>query len=976
MRRFFKVGFFVAVSFWGFAQNDQTGVVRGKVVDGSGTALPGTTVQLAWADGSNGKVVVTDADGQYRAGFLKPGVYVLTATLAGFETQKIKEIVVSAGQTRTVNLALNTTTQTLEESLVVTLELPLIERNTTEYPSVLNDDQVDRLPVSSTATDLIAFTAGARSNQVWGGSTEQANAYQLDGVGVNSPGFGGSFLLPNVRWIKEFQVKGLGAGAEYGNFQGGLINIVTRSGSNTLEGNLEFLYESESLNGSNLVPLEDGGEEDQFAELNFDIAGPLIKDKLYYFFSLEQQDTDTRIVDIANSTASSIAFLADQEQRTERKALAKLTYQASSLDTFNLYVGWDDVQTDNRGLDSFTRIEATTDQDSPALLYNVSWERVLGTNHFLEVKVTGYDGDNDNKPKNGNTPGVQILGGNRELGRNAPYTRLQGLTSNSLAIKLDSLYTLGSTLHQVKMGVDYERGTWLEQRIRNGNMTWRPEEGDGPFDFNNPASWGFISSDWGGNIRLDAETLNAAAYVQDYITLTPQLDVSIGARYGKWQGDVTPGFGGGSQFRAADDSAIDPRIGLVWQVDQETKHVVKAHWGRFHQSIFALLFDRAQGTNAFQDLEYWDWDGNDVPDLDRVYTRDDLDDLFVFFDSDSVSQENGPVLDYEQPYVDQIVLGYEYAFSPEWKVGLTYVNRENKNILSLVDRNMDQNYTAFHNVEVIDYRSGNPVLDASGQPLVLETVYLSNQDILDRGWAPGLTDAQVEALSYNPDLVLTNADDAERSFDQFQLQLDRRGRVWDLGVSITHTDLEGNFYSVSGYDDPFGTGAGAFVNPNQRINFYGNMPNYAEWDFKVRFSGDLPYGFRGGAFFRYDSGDFYTPSYTIDRRNDDFIAEDGEYFNPRHFSAVSGQPIYLEGRGSREYDAFHRLDLHLDKVFNLNRLKWIIGLDAFNVYGADAVTNLKSSVNGQDASDPTSLFGATRSRQAPRVLRISTSLRW
>ena len=71
---------------------------------------------------------------------------------------------------------------------------------------------------------------------MFGGSTNQANLYQLDGVTVNAPGTGGSFLLPNVDWLEDFKVIALGAGAEYGNFQGGLINMVTKSGNNTLQG--------------------------------------------------------------------------------------------------------------------------------------------------------------------------------------------------------------------------------------------------------------------------------------------------------------------------------------------------------------------------------------------------------------------------------------------------------------------------------------------------------------------------------------------------------------------------------------------------------------------------------------------------------------------------------------------------------------------------------------------------------------------
>ena len=102
------------------------------------------------------------------------------------------------------------------------------------------------------------FTPGGSNQQLWGGSTDQANDYQLDGVTVNSPGYGGSYLLPNVDWIEELQVKGLGAGAEYGNFQGGVVNIVTKSGGNETHGGVRFYYEDASLRTPTSTPSRPG----------------------------------------------------------------------------------------------------------------------------------------------------------------------------------------------------------------------------------------------------------------------------------------------------------------------------------------------------------------------------------------------------------------------------------------------------------------------------------------------------------------------------------------------------------------------------------------------------------------------------------------------------------------------------------------------------------------------------------------------
>lgn len=976
-----RCGFLFLIATWAWAQTDQTGVIRGKVIDENGDPVPGVTIRSSLEDGAYPKTAFSDEAGMFRIGFLKPGKYQLVAEMTGFLTSELKDVRVSAAQVVPVTITMKVG---LAEVLVVTSQERLIDTATTEYSSVLDEEITERLPVSRTATDLVEFTPGARAGQVWGGSTDQANNFQFDGVTVNSPGFGGSFLLPNVSWIKEFQVKGLGAGAEYGNFQGGLVNIVTKSGSNTFAGEVEYLYETQSWNSSNLVVAEEGDEPDMAGEFNANVSGAIVKDKFYYFFSAEQQNRVDNIVDVAQSEAQdSVVFIDQQEDRTETKLFGKLTWQASALDTLNLVLGLDDVETDYRGLSSFVAPEATTNQDSPAFFYNFSWERPISDEYFLEVKVTGYDGEDNREPRNGDIPGVQLLNGNRDEFTNARYLRTRDLTSNALSINLDAFFALGETTHHVKLGGTYDQGTWLETRTRNGNFTWRPESApDLPFDPNDPATWDFISSDWGGDIRLDAETLNAAVFVQDYVTLTDWMELSIGARYAKWEGDATPGDGSGSKFTALSDTGFAPRIGATFDLARNDEWIAKIHWGRYYQNMFSLFFDRVVGVNAFQDVEYWDWIDDALPELGRAYTEAERDQYFEFFDSDSTSQENGPVQDYNHPYVEQLVVGLEKKIGDDWKVGLTYVNRENQNILALVDLNLASNYTLFHDVEVIDYRSGLPVLDQNGSPLVLDSVYISNDDILYEGWAPGMTEAQIDALTYDPEYVLTNADDAFRELDQFQFLVEGSTSKMYLHFSVTHSELVGNFFSVNGYDDPDGIGAGAYVYPNEQINYVGNLQNAPEWEAKLRLTYDLPWDLRTGVFYRYDSGEFYTPAYDIDRRNHDFVASNGEFFSPDHFYSVSGQRIFLESRGNRNYESFSRLDLRLDKAFRFNDTRLLIGLDVFNALNEDAVTLVENEILYDVLESPdgdetmSSQYGRTIRRQNPREVRLLLSYRW
>ena len=955
-------------------QGDQTGLLRVVVTDAAGGLLPGVSVEASWEDGSNPRRALTGPDGQAVLPALPPGLYHVTASLEGFQTARREGLSVRSGTSTRVPMTLEL--GAVEEVVTVVANRPLIETSTTELSTRLSAEDTELLPISRQATDLVKFTPGGSNSALWGGSTSQANSYKLDGVSVNQPGFGGDFLLPNVDWIEELQVRGLGAGAEYGNFQGGLINIVTKSGGNDLQGSLRFNLEEESLNASNLDLREAGFEDDRRLEVNAGLSGPLRKDRLYYFVSAQRVERDTNVVDVAASGEDQVAFLDTQEERTETKLLAKLTWQPSDSGLVTAVLGYDKVETDNRGLDSFTAPEAAETQDSPSTFFNLSWSDVLGAQHVFEVKLTGYEGDDDRLPRNGDQPAVQILGGDRETFENSVFTRLRSPESNALTAGLESYFQTGGVSHRLKVGAEIDEGTWSERRLRNGRFTWRPEFGDGPFDPNDASTWGFISSDWGSGIRLDAETTNAALYIQDYVDLSDRLRLSAGLRYGLWRGDLTPGFGGGSTFEAVDDEAFDPRLGAVFDFDGNGRWIGKVHWGRYHQSLFALLFDRALGGHVFQDVEFWDWVGPGLPDPNRIYTLDERDRLFELFDVVATGQEVGPVVDYEQPFVDQLVVSLEHALNDRFKLGLTYVQRENDNIVALVDRNLASNYTEFRNVQVIDFRSGDPVLDAMGQPLVLPRIFVGNDDILGRGWAPGLSDAQVASLTYDEDFVLTNADGASREMDQFQLTLDGRTDHFDLSASLVYTELEGDFFSVSGYSDPGGTGAGFLVRPNEGLNVFGALPGVSEWEAKLRLTAELPWKLRGGLYVQYTSGERYTPIYEIDNRNHDFLAENGEFFSFRHFSNVNGEDIFLEERGLRELDDATLVDVHLDRLFRIGDLDLVVGFDIFNLFNDDAVRDLQDVVNEQDPSDPTTLFGAPRRRTAPRATRLYASLRW
>jgi hypothetical protein len=100
-------------------------------------------------------------------------------------------------------------------------------------------------------------------------------------------------------------------------------------------------------------------------------------------------------------------------------------------------------------------------------------------------------------------------------------------------------------------------------------------------------------------VRLRSDVENSAIFVQDYMQLGPRLRINPGLRLGRWVGKLTPAAG--AEITAVQDVGLDPRIGVVFDLDGKGGLVAKAHWGRYHQGMFAAFFDRVEGGDVFSD---------------------------------------------------------------------------------------------------------------------------------------------------------------------------------------------------------------------------------------------------------------------------------------------------------------------------------------------------------------------------------------
>lgn len=301
MRKF--VVCFIALLLCGahtVAAQETTGTLGGRVVDAQGLPVPGATVTASGSQGE--RVAVTDSDGRFSIPFLTPGAYDVRVELQGFRTVEQKAVAVSLGQT--VNLPVTLSVGALTETVQVTGASPVVDTTTTTSGANISSSLLQQVPVGRTVSDTLYLapgvsssgSAGAANPSISGGSGLD-NQYVIDGVNVTNQGYGalGSYSivfgsLGNATpfdFVDEVQVKTGGYEAEFGQSTGGVVNVITKSGTNAVRGSA-FAYsrlqglqagwtQFQSTNGS--VQTEhthsvDGGAEG---------GGPIIHNHLFFF---------------------------------------------------------------------------------------------------------------------------------------------------------------------------------------------------------------------------------------------------------------------------------------------------------------------------------------------------------------------------------------------------------------------------------------------------------------------------------------------------------------------------------------------------------------------------------------------------------------------------------------------------------------------------------------------------------------------
>ncbi len=771
----------VACARTGAAQT-LVGTVEGKIVDQQGAVLPGVNVTLTGPRGA--QTTVTDGEGQFRFVGVAPATYVLKTDLTGFLAQEQRDVMVGMGKTVTADFTLKIggVSENVEVRAASNVDTKSSATNTT-----LSSDLLTLMPIySSTSTGLLNSAPGINSSSAYGGQASYGNALLLDGVDTRDPQGGSAWTFFNQNLIEEIQVGGLGAPAEYGGFTGGIINTVTKSGSNTFSGLFSMRYTNDSLASNNITKemidanpgLGEAAIIKKLKDYTVQMGGPIKKDKAFFFASVQRYE----------ATSDPTGPVANSQDISPRFNL-KFTLQPTSSDTIILGTQYDSYNVTGR-VGYWPAAQATdrqtVEEDAPEWVWNAQWRKVMGAKTFLETKFTGYSGyyyldPIDPSPFTYDADTDEYSGGGGGL-------EYEDRSRNQAQVAL-TRYADGFGRHAFKFGAEIERS--------HVGTKYQPY---GPAGFYVLAYSGvpYYRVNYGYEFQGDNKRMSA--YAQDQWT-AGRLTLNLGLRLDRIRG-YSPDL---KEDVYKPHSAWGPRIGAAYDLTGKGTSVLRGFYGRYFEGTATQFFIAA--TPGIQDYTYTPLNPNGTvagpPDI--------ITPAFVYGISDDI----------KHPRTDEVNLAWENQLTKSSRVTVTGIWRKTNDFLN------------------------NVINGAQWRPVTL-TNGLTNQTFTGYNWANrSSTDESffirnTEGYQYkSTDGSVIATADPRRSYKALMLLLDSSlKRRFGYRLSYVLAKAEGNVDNTG-----FGNwlGGTAWNSPNTAIiNAFGELTNSRRHEIKADIAYTVP----------------------------------------------------------------------------------------------------------------------------------------
>ncbi len=667
------------------AQETTTGSIAGRVVDAQDLAVPGATVTVVTPQGPQS--FITDAEGRFFAPFLTPGRYELNIELQGFRPLHRADIDVRLGQR--VDLTLTMDVGGVSETVNVTGAPPVVDRSSTTTGAVIDSELLAHVPVGRRFSDTLYIAPGVSSggqvgeaNPSVSGGSGLENQYVVDGVNITNPGYGGlgsySIVFGSLGngvpfdFVQETQVKTGGYEAEFGQSTGGVVNVITRSGTNTLHGSGFGYFRPEQLERSYDQVTTVNGTVNVTGSRSNDVGaqagGPIVHNHLFFFGAIDPQWLRTKYIAPDGFPLRDLGDVS-QDRRIVAYA-AKGTWQAAPGHRIDASFFGDPatgkngpqryqalLRTDTSGfseLDQYGGHNQTVKYEGAV---KSSW---LVEASFARAKNTIVEIPSVNDPQvidNTVTPQVRSGGiGFYEVGNDGVTWQYQAKSTHFVRT------------HTIRYGVEYDNIDYTNTINRTGPTFTLP-------DGTQTVTGAQIEIDpdptFGQIFRvIRANTSNVRDTTQHYVNAFVQDSWSIGRL------TVNPGIryerqrltGTLTDLTLSNNWA--PRIGATYDPTGHGKMKIYGNWGLFYSKVPNDLAARALSSDA----------GMSRADYFDVALTQPVPDGVLALGTASHFLQQGVSADLIDPdvkssYVNEAVAGFEYEALPGMNVGVRYIHR-------------------------------------------------------------------------------------------------------------------------------------------------------------------------------------------------------------------------------------------------------------------------------------------------------------
>jgi hypothetical protein len=956
---------FLALAGAVFAQGNPTGTITGKVSDPDGLVLPGVTVTVASPVLQGARTAVTSVNGDYIVPFLPAGDYTVTFELQGFGTLK-QTVSLKMADTLPVNVKM--AVAGVSETVTVTAS----SSDTAMTPTVattIKASTIENLPWGRTLDAATVIAPGAVGNGPGGnimisGALSYDNLNLVNGVNVNENLRQQARPLYVEDAVQETKVSTGNISAEFGRFQGGVVNMITKSGGNNFSGSFRTTFTNDGWKG--LTPYPGDANISQVVpayEMTF--GGPVFKDKLWFFTSGRYQNNKT------NNTMAYSGYnytYATNDSRLE----GKLTYALNTRNNFKFSYFKRNVDYTNNSFGTVMDANSLYNNKNRESLMAANYQWVVTNNLFVDTQYSGRRYDNKGTGESytdliKGTPIWDRLRGTRFSA--ATYcavcsNAVDKKNNDDVYVKLNYfLSTKSAGSHNFVVGFDY----FDEMRMNNQNSVasgYRVQVRESAivgYDIypivvpgSSTASatyidWRPVFQDTVGNHLTTYST-----FLNDVWRVNKQLTMNLGLRYDK---NSTADQGGN---KVGNDASFSPRLGVTYDINGSGKWIANLGYGHYVGMFNTQIADAASPAGRESNYSYW-YAGPAINTTGPPYktSYDALQTVWDWFFANggtSRAVRTSPTVvgvntsvnpGVKSSNSDEVMVGLARQLANKGAVRVDYVYRKYHDFYG--------NYVNMGTGEVVDPRTG---------------------------------------LKFNM-TVVNNTDTVARDYNGVSVQFDYR-----LHKDLT---LAGNYMlswsngSVEGEDSTNGaTRASANEYPEYRQAAWNYPLGYTNGDqrHKMRIFGTwkMPINrklgtFDLGATQRFDSGGPYDYNFSIDSRP--YVT------NPGYLVPPSSVTYYATNRGAFHFNGVWRTDLSLSwnykiykktqiffrgvfaNVFNnqtldsFNTAVTTTGMTAFNPFTTQAVEGVnfkKDSTYGQ-ASSPSSY-------QTPRDVSFSVGFRF